>query len=63
MSLLKIDTTFYHTQFRLQDEGRAVKGLVVCIIWDLEPLDLPNRLALGGSYEGNEVAGFFVFSQ
>ena len=31
----------------LPDKGRAMKGLVVCINWDLKPLDLLNSLALG----------------
>ena len=31
----------------LPDKGRAIKGLVVCNNWDLEPLDLLNGLALG----------------
>ncbi len=37
----------YHTQFGLPDKGRAIKGLVVCNSWDLEPLYLLNGLALG----------------
>ncbi len=36
-----------HAQLRLPDKGRAIKGLVVCNNWDLEPLDLLNGLALG----------------
>ncbi len=32
---------------QLPDKGRAIKGLVVCNDWDLEPLDLLNGLALG----------------
>ena len=39
--------TQYHTQLGLQDKGRAIKGLVVCNNWFLEPLDLLNGLALG----------------
>ncbi len=39
--------THYHAQLGLPDKGRAIKGLVVCHIWDLEPLDLLNGLALG----------------
>ncbi len=39
--------TQYHAQVRLPDKGRAIKGLVVCNNWDLEPLDLLNGLALG----------------
>ncbi len=30
-------TTHYHAQLRLPDKGRAIKGLVVCNSWDLEP--------------------------
>ncbi len=40
-------TTQYHAQLGLPDKGRAIKGLVVCNNWDLEPLDLLNGLALG----------------
>ncbi len=39
--------TQYHAQLELLDRGRAIKGLVVCNDRDLEPLDLPNGLALG----------------
>ena len=39
--------TQYHAQLGLPDKGRAIKGLVVCNNWDLEPLDLLNGLALG----------------
>ncbi len=39
--------TQYHAQVGLPDKGRAIKGLVVCNNWDLEPLDLINGLALG----------------
>ena len=34
-------------QLGLPDEGRAIKGYVVCNNWDLELLDLLNGLALG----------------
>ena len=34
-------------QLGLPDKGRAIKGLVVCINRDLEPLDLQNGLVLG----------------
>ena len=43
----EIGTTQYHAQLGLPDKGRAIKGLVVCNNWDLEPLDLLNGLALG----------------
>ena len=36
-----------HEQLGLTDKGRAIKGLVVCNSWDLEPSDLLNGLALG----------------
>ncbi len=34
-------------QFGLPDKGRAIKGLIVCKKWDLEPLYLLNGPALG----------------
>ena len=39
--------TQYHAQLGLPDKGCAIKVLVVCNSWDLEPLDLLNGLALG----------------
>ena len=42
--------TQFHVQLGLPDKGRAIKELVVCNNWDLEPLDLLNGLALG-SYQ------------
>ena len=39
--------THYHAQLGLPDKGRAIKGLVVCKIWDLEPFDLLNGLTQG----------------
>ncbi len=39
--------TQYQTQLGLPDKSLAIKGLVVCKNWDLEPLDLLNGLALG----------------
>ena len=41
------DATQYHAQLGLPDKGSAIKGLVVCNSWDLEPWDLLNSLALG----------------
>ena len=38
--------TQYHAQLGLPDKGRAIKGLVVCNNWYLEPLNLLNGLAL-----------------
>ena len=43
----KTGSTKYHAQLGLPDKGRAIKGLVVCNNWDLEPWDLLNGLALG----------------
>ena len=43
----KTGATNYHAQLGLPDKGRAIKELVVCNSWDLEPLDLLNDLALG----------------
>ncbi len=41
------DATHYHAQLRLPDKGRAIKELVFCYSWDLEPQDLLYDLALG----------------
>ncbi len=35
--------TQYHAQLGLSDKGRAIKELVVCNSWDLEPWDLLKR--------------------
>ena len=45
----KTGATQYHanSQLELSDKGSAIKGLVVCNIWVLEPLGLLNGLALG----------------
>ncbi len=40
----KTGATQYHAQLGLPDIGRAIKGLVVCNSWELEPFD---GLALG----------------
>ncbi len=48
---LKTGATHYHAQLGLPDKGRAIKGLVVCNSWDLEPFDLLNGLALGCCYQ------------
>ncbi len=37
----------YSAQLGLPDKGRAIKGLVVCNRWDLEPRNLLNGLAPG----------------
>ena len=47
MPWLQTGTTQYHAQLGLLVKGRAIKGLVVCNNWYLEPLDLLNGLALG----------------
>ena len=44
-----------HAQLGLPDKGRAIKGLVVCNNWDLEPLDILNGLALGCYQSSPEV--------
>ncbi len=46
----KTGATQYHAQLGLQDKGRAIKGLVVCNSWDLEPWDLQNRPLRYDSY-------------
>ncbi len=46
-SLAKNGATQYYAQLGLSDKGRAIKGLVFCNSWDLEPLYLLNGLALG----------------
>ncbi len=33
----KTSATQYHAQLGLLDKGRAIKGFVVCNIWDLDP--------------------------
>ena len=38
---------FINIQLGLPEKGHAIKGMVVCNSWDLEPLDLLNGLALG----------------
>ena len=47
--------TQYHAQLGLPDKGRAIKGLVFCNNWDLEPFDLSNGLALGCYQPSSEV--------
>ncbi len=41
------DTTKYQALLELPDKGLTIKVLVVCMDWDLGPLDLLNSLALG----------------
>ena len=41
----KTGATQYHAQLAFPDKGRAIKGLVVCNSWKLEPLGLLNSLA------------------
>ena len=45
----------YHAQLWLPDKGRAIKGLVVCNNWALEPFDQLNGLALGHYQPSPEV--------
>ncbi len=47
--------THYYAQLGLPDKGRAIKGLVVCNNWDLEPYELLNGLALGCYQSSPEV--------
>ena len=47
MPLSQTGATQYHAQLGLPDKGGAIKQLVVCNNWDLEPLDQLNVLALG----------------
>ncbi len=47
MPWLHSGATQYHAQLGLPDKGHAIKGLVVCNSWDLEPWELLNGLALG----------------
>ncbi len=34
----KTGTIIYHTQLRLSEKGRVIKGLVICTIWDVRAL-------------------------
>ena len=47
MSWPKTGATYYHVQLGRVDKDIAIKALVVCNDWDLEPLVLLNGLALG----------------
>ena len=38
--------TQYYAQLELPDKGHAIKGLVVCYSWNLQPLDLLKGLTL-----------------
>ncbi len=42
-ALAQTEATQYHAQLGLPDKGRAIKGLVVCNTWDLEPLGPAKR--------------------
>ncbi len=46
MPWLQTSATQYRAQLGLPDKGRAIKELVVCNSWDLEPLDMLKGLAL-----------------
>ncbi len=35
-------TTQYHAQLGLPDNGRTIKGLIMCNSWDIEPLEFSN---------------------
>ncbi len=43
----KTGATQYHAQLGLPDKGRAIKGLIVCNSWDLEPREWLNGLVPG----------------
>ena len=48
MPWFKIGATHFHVQLELPpNKDRAIKGLVICNSWDLEPWDLLNGPALG----------------
>ncbi len=47
MPLPKTGASYYREHLGLPDKGSAIKELVVCNSWDLEPVDLLNGLALG----------------
>ena len=47
MPWLQTGATQYHAQLGLRDKARAIKGLVFCNNWDLEPFELLNSLVLG----------------
>ena len=36
----KTGATHYHAKLGLAEKGSAIKGLVVCNSWDLEPFNL-----------------------
>ena len=55
-----IGATQYLAQLGLPYKGRVIKGLVVCNNWDLEPLDLPNGLALGFYQPSPEVLIVYI---
>ncbi len=50
----------HHAELGLPDKVRAIKGLVVCNNWDLEPLDLLNGLALGCYQPSHEVLIVYI---
>ena len=56
----KTGVTQYHAQLGLPNKGRAIKGLVVCNNWYLEPLDLQNGLALGCYQPSPEVSIVYI---
>ena len=47
MPWIQTGATHYYSYLGLSDKSRAIKELVVCNNWDLEPLDLINGLAVG----------------
>ncbi len=59
MSWPQTGATQYNAQLGLTDKSRAIKGLVVCNNWDLEPLDLINGQALGCYQPSTEVLNVY----
>ncbi len=60
MSWLQTDDIQYHAQLGLPEKGRAIKGLVVCNIWDLKPLDQLNVNYRPLKYETQRVGKDFT---
>ena len=49
--------TQFRAQLELPDKYCAIKGLVVCNSWDIEPYDLLNSLSLG-CYHGYDLYAY-----
>ena len=57
----KKDATHYHVQIELLDKGRAIKELMVCNGWNLEPFNLLNSLA-PSCYQPSSEVWFILYS-